>query len=165
MPTWGLILFFTTVIYFAPLAYITNKDLIDEHLGNAQKIVSDQADQVRTIAAQHTGKAWEATQSSLKEYSAKASGAIGQTKQAAVDKGYISEQTAEKVTPSQPIAEHVTPSQPIAEQVTPSQPIAEKVTPEPEVNGDDFPPAPNEDPAVPEVVDPTSDVKPEPIAA
>lgn len=145
MPSWGLVLFFTTVIYFAPLVYLTNKELIDEQLGNAQKIVSEQADQVRGLAAQHTGKAWEATQSLTKEYTAKASEAIGQTKQAAVEKGYISQDTANKVTPSQATADQVTPNQ--------------------AVSSSDFPSAPKEEPALSDVVDPTVEIKAEPLHA
>lgn len=135
MPSWGLVLFFTTVIYFAPLVYITNKELIDEQLGNAQKIVSEQADQVRGLAAQHTGKAWEATQSLTKEYTAKASEAIGQTKQAAVDKGYVSQTTADKVTP------------------------------EKAVSSSDFPSAPKEEPAVADLDKPIAETKVEPLAS
>ena len=160
MPSWGLFLFFTTVVYFAPLVYITNQELIDEQLGNAQKIVSEQTEQVRTLAAENASKAWQATQSATKEYSAKASEAIGQasaktqeaygqasaktqetfaqTKQAAVEKGYVSGETAEKATPSQ------------------LDGTAEKVTPQTGVSSADFPTAPKQEPAVTELVDPTA---------
>lgn len=163
MPSWGLFLFFTTVVYFAPLVYITNKELIDEQLGNASKIVSEQTEQVRTLAAENANKAWQATQSATKEYSAKASEAIGQastktqetvaqttakaqesigqTKKAAVEKGYVSQETADKVTPSQS--------------------ATEKVTPQSGVSSADFPTAPKQEPAVTEVVDPTAELKTE----
>ncbi|KAM3425068.1 Reticulon-like protein [Cercospora zeina] len=152
VPTWGLLLFFTTVLYFAPLIYVTNKELIDEQLGNAQKIVSEQTEQVRSLAAENANKAWQATQSATKEYTAKAQEAIGQasaktqetvaqTKQAAVDKGYVSQETADKVTP------------------TPA--TAEEVTPQSGVSNADFPTAPKEEPAVTEVVDPTAELKTE----
>ncbi|CAK1357141.1 unnamed protein product [Cercospora beticola] len=163
MPTWGLLLFFTTLVYFAPLVYVTNKELIDEQLGNAQKIVSEQTEQVRSLAAENANKAWQATQSATKEYTAKAQEAIGQasaktqetvsqasaktqetisqTKQAAVEKGYVSQETADKVTPAQS--------------------TTEKVTPESGVSSADFPPAPKEEPAVTEVVDPTAELKTE----
>ncbi|KXT01943.1 hypothetical protein AC578_2564 [Pseudocercospora eumusae] len=120
MPAWGFILLSTTVLFFTPLVYITNKELIDEYLGNAQKIASEQVSQVRGLAAEHTGKAWEASQNALKNVSAQASEAIGQGKQAAVDKGIVSPQTAEKVTP------------------------------ESAVKSDDFPSAPKDHPLVPE---------------
>ncbi|CAK3758220.1 related to cell wall cwl1 [Lecanosticta acicola] len=134
-PSWGLALLFTTVLYFAPLAYITNKEFIDEHLNNAQNIISEQATQVRDLAAQHTGKAYEATSSALKDYAAQAQEAIGQTKKAAVDKGVISKETADKVTP-------------------------EKAP----VTTDDFPSAPKVEPAVPETAQ-AEEYKAEPIAA
>lgn len=141
-----MFLFFTTLTFFAPLLYISNKQFIDEHLGNAQKIVSDQANQVRGLAAEHTGKAWEASQSAFKEYSskaqevigqgaAKAQEAAGQAKQAAVDKGIVSPQTADKVTP------------------------------EKGVDGNDFPAAPMEEPAVPKATTHEDILKEEPIAA
>lgn len=116
MPSWGLALFFTTVVYFAPLAYITNKDLIDHHLNNASTMVSDQANQVRGLAAQHTNKAMEASQAAFKDYSAKATEMIGQGKKAAVEKGVVAPETADKVVPPKsedfPAAPKVEPAGP-----------------------------------------------------
>ncbi|SMY19078.1 unnamed protein product [Zymoseptoria tritici ST99CH_1A5] len=123
MPKWGLFLFFTTVVYFAPLAYISNKEFIDEHLSNAQNIVSEQANQVRDIAAKQTNSALEASKSAISQYSAQAQEMIGQTKKAAVEKNIVSPQTAEKVTPA-------------------------AATPEKAVNNTDFPSAPKDEPAI-----------------
>lgn len=99
MPTWGLILFFTTLIYFLPLAYLSNKEFIDEHINNAQTIVSEQATQVWDLAAHHTNNAMQASHSAIKDASSKAQEMIGQSKKAAVEKGIISPETAEQVTP------------------------------------------------------------------
>lgn len=122
MPSWGLALFFTTAAYFVPLAYISNKEFIDEHLNNAQNIASEQANQLRGIVAEHTSKTAEMTQSTLKEYTAKAQEMMGQGKQAAVDKGVVKQETADKVAPAAP------------------------------VSSSEFPAAPKQDPVVPEVV-------------
>lgn len=95
-PAWGLALLFSTLIYFVPLIYITNKDLIDEHLNNATKLVNDQTQQLRNIASQHTSKAMEMGSNTFKDYSAKAQEMIGQTKNKAVEKGVVSPDTANK---------------------------------------------------------------------
>jgi hypothetical protein len=79
-PAWGLALLFTTLIYFVPLVYISNKELIDHHLENASNIVSEQTQQVRDLAAQHTNRALEVSQSTFKDYSAKAQEALGQAR-------------------------------------------------------------------------------------
>ncbi|CZT25249.1 related to cell wall protein cwl1 [Ramularia collo-cygni] len=123
MPKWGLFLFFTTVVYFAPLAYISNKEFIDEHLNNASTIVSEQANQVRDIAGQHASKAVEASRSAIKDYSSQASELIGQGKKAAVDKGIVKPETAEKVASA-------------------------TVTPEKAVSSSDFPSAPKVEPVI-----------------
>lgn len=53
-----------TTVYFVPLIYISNKELIDEQLSHASKIVNAQTAQVKDLAAQHTANATE----SLKAY-------------------------------------------------------------------------------------------------
>jgi F0F1-type ATP synthase membrane subunit b/b' len=137
MPKWGMFLLFTTVVYFAPLAYISNKEFIDEHLNNASTIVSEQANQVRDLAGQHASKAVEASRSALKDYSSQAQEMIGQGKKAAVDKGIVSPETAEKVTPA-------------------------SATPEKAVSTSDFPSAPKDEPVLESTkVEP---LKPEPSA-
>ncbi|KAK5134572.1 hypothetical protein LTR08_006358 [Meristemomyces frigidus] len=95
-PAWGLALVGATVIYFAPLAYIQNKELIDGHLQNAGNIIGQQTQQVREIASQQTNKAMEASSNTLKTYSARASEMVGQTKQKAVEKNILSPQTADQ---------------------------------------------------------------------
>jgi hypothetical protein len=104
MPTWGIILFFTTVVFFTPLAYMQNRELIDSHIANAQNLVNEQTEQIRDIAAQHTNKAVEMSQTAFQEYSAKAQELLGQTKKAAVDKGIVSPETAQKVAPEKSAA-------------------------------------------------------------
>lgn len=96
-PAWGLALLFTTFAFFTPLIYIKNQELIDHHISNAQSLINEQATQVRDLASQHTSKAMEASQSALKDYSAKASEIMGGAKKAAVEKGYVAQETVDKV--------------------------------------------------------------------
>ncbi|KAK5107242.1 hypothetical protein LTR62_001596 [Meristemomyces frigidus] len=104
-PAWGLALLFTTVLYFVPLIYINNKELIDSHLENAGNIVNEQTRQVRDMASQHTSKAMEVSSNTLKQYSARASEMVGQAqtktaqtavqaKDTAVQQGVVSPETA-----------------------------------------------------------------------
>lgn len=71
--------------------------MIDGHLNNASEIISQQTQQVREMAGQHTGKAAEMAQGAFKDYSAKASEMMGSAKKAAVEKGVVTEETAAKV--------------------------------------------------------------------
>ena len=77
MPTWGLTLMTVTTLYFAPLAYITNKEFIDQHVDTATNVVSQQTNQLRDLAAHHTGRATESVVQATKGYTAKAQEMIG----------------------------------------------------------------------------------------
>ncbi|KAF2725763.1 hypothetical protein K431DRAFT_290272 [Polychaeton citri CBS 116435] len=96
-PAWGLALLGTVVLYLGPLIYIKNRELIDGHLNNANQIVSDQTQQLRSLAAQHSNKALDATKNAAGSYATKAQEMVGHAKRQAVDKGYVSKETAEKV--------------------------------------------------------------------
>jgi hypothetical protein len=128
-PAWGLALLFTTAVYFIPLVYISNKELIDGHLDNASTIINQQTQQVRDLASQHTSKAAEITSSTFKEYSARAQEALGQAKGKAVEKGVLSPETANKAedtlksAPSAPTTEPVVPEAAQAEP-KPAEPVA-----------------------------------------
>ena len=128
-PAWGLALLFTTLTYFVPLAYISNKELIDHHLNNASEIVSKQTQQVRELAGQHTSKASEMAQGAFKDYSARASDLVGTAKKTAVEKGVVSEATAAKVPGGQ--------ANPNSASVPGSSPL---------VKEENFPSAPKTDP-------------------
>lgn len=108
-PAWGLAVVFTTAVYFLPLVYIQNKDLIDGQISHASKIASDQSSQIRSLAQQHTQSAVSASQSALKDASTKAQEMVGQAKQAAVDNGIVSHETAGLST-TQKVADKVTPT-------------------------------------------------------
>ncbi|EMD00785.1 hypothetical protein BAUCODRAFT_183090 [Baudoinia panamericana UAMH 10762] len=99
-PAWGLALLFTTLTYFTPLVYITNKDFIDGHVENASNIVNQQTQQMRDLAVHHSNRAMEASSQALKDASSKAQEMIGQTKQKAVQQGIVSQETADKTEES-----------------------------------------------------------------
>ena len=62
----------TTVAYLGPLVYIQNKEVIDGHLHRANTIASEQARQVRDLAAQHTGNAANTFKQYAGDYTSKA---------------------------------------------------------------------------------------------
>jgi len=77
VPFWGLSLIGVSCIYLGPLIYMTNKDLIDEHMANASNIVNSQASQVKDLAGHHTARASETVKAYAGDYSAKAQNYIG----------------------------------------------------------------------------------------
>ena len=95
-PAWGLALIGATVVYFVPLGYIQNKELIDHHLENASNVIGQQTQQMKAIVAQHTKQAMEVGSKTFKDYSARASDIVGQGKQKAVDNNVVTPQTADK---------------------------------------------------------------------
>lgn len=64
VPYWGLALIATTVVFFVPLIYSTNQELIDHHLKNASDAINAQTAQVRDVA----GKQAEQISSIGKQY-------------------------------------------------------------------------------------------------
>ena len=77
VPFWGLSLIGVATIYLGPLIYLSNKELIDEHLSNASNIVNTQANQVKDLAGHHTARAQETVKAYAGDYSAKAQSYIG----------------------------------------------------------------------------------------
>lgn len=71
----------TSVIFLGPLIYVLNKELIDENLEYAGKVVNDQAQQVRDMAGQHAGKGFESVKSYAGEYAGAASDLLGKSRQ------------------------------------------------------------------------------------
>lgn len=57
--------------------YKTNKELIDHHVSNAQKVIGEQTEQVKQLASQHAAHAAESTKSLVGDYSSKAQELIG----------------------------------------------------------------------------------------
>lgn len=72
VPYWGLALATATVVFFAPLAYKTNQELIDHYLKEASDIVNSQSEQLRQVASKHTAQAAELSKQYVGDYTAKA---------------------------------------------------------------------------------------------
>ncbi|KAL2167028.1 hypothetical protein VTG60DRAFT_1864 [Thermothelomyces hinnuleus] len=76
VPYWGLAVIATTVIFFTPLIYTTNQELIDNQLKHASDIVNAQTAQLRTVAQKHTAQATQATKQYVGDCTAKAQALI-----------------------------------------------------------------------------------------
>lgn len=72
VPIWGLALMGTTVVFFAPLIYKTNKELIDAQVKQVSDLVNAQTSQLREVANKHTAHATELTKQYVGDYTAKA---------------------------------------------------------------------------------------------
>lgn len=70
-----------STIFLGPLIYVLNKELIDSNIEYAGKVVTEQTQQVRDIAGQHTGKALESARSYAGEYAGAASDLLGKSRQ------------------------------------------------------------------------------------
>lgn len=77
VPFWGLSLISVSCVYLGPLIYMTNKELIDEHISKASDVVNTQATQVKDLAGHHTARAQETVKAYAGDYSAKAQNYIG----------------------------------------------------------------------------------------
>ncbi|KAI0555504.1 Reticulon-domain-containing protein [Xylaria curta] len=72
VPVWGLTLIATTVLFFAPLIYTTNQELIDHYIKEGSNIVNSQTEQLRQVASKHTSQATEITKQYMGDYTHKA---------------------------------------------------------------------------------------------
>lgn len=121
VPLWGLSLIGVSTIYLGPLIYMTNKELIDEHLSNASNIVNQQAGQVRDLAGHHSARAQETVKAYAGDYSAKAQEYIGNAR---------GRSTSPEVTSSKP---------------TSNTPVKSEPGSEPRYGASDFPHAPKQE--------------------
>ncbi|CAK7197408.1 hypothetical protein SEUCBS139899_000054 [Sporothrix eucalyptigena] len=124
VPYWGLALLSTTILFFAPLVYKTNKELIDDQLKQASDLVNAQTNQLREVANKHTSHATEITKQYMGDYTAKAQQMLGG-------------RSAPIATPKP-----ATSSVPSAVASAPAAPTTEPV---PKYEETDFPAAPKED--------------------
>ena len=81
LPMWGMALLSTCVIYLLPLIYVSNKELIDGHLENTGRIISEQTQQVKAMAGEHAGKGFETVKTYTNDYTNKASEYVGKSRQ------------------------------------------------------------------------------------
>ncbi|KAI1381794.1 Reticulon-domain-containing protein [Hypoxylon crocopeplum] len=72
VPYWGLALIASTLLFFVPLVYSTNQELIDHHIKQASDVVNSQTEQLRQVASRHTSQATEITKQYMGDYTAKA---------------------------------------------------------------------------------------------
>ncbi|KAI9672300.1 MAG: hypothetical protein M1831_002116 [Alyxoria varia] len=77
VPLWGLSLIATCVLYLTPLAYIRNRETIDELIAHSTEIAQSQAAQLKDMTAQHTGRATATMKATASEYSSKANSYMG----------------------------------------------------------------------------------------
>jgi hypothetical protein len=66
----------TTVVFFTPLIYTSNQELIDAQLKHAGEIVNAQTAQLRSVAQKHTEQATQVTKQYMGDYTAKAQALI-----------------------------------------------------------------------------------------
>ncbi|KAK4100272.1 hypothetical protein N658DRAFT_105773 [Parathielavia hyrcaniae] len=76
VPYWGLAVIGTTLVFFTPLVYTSNQELIDTQLKHASDIVNAQTAQLRTVAQKNTEKATQVTKQYMGDYTAKAQALI-----------------------------------------------------------------------------------------
>ncbi|KAI5866661.1 Reticulon-domain-containing protein [Durotheca rogersii] len=72
LPYWGLALITTTLLFFAPLVYSTNQELIDHYLKQASDLINSQTEQLREIANKQTAQVTDLTKQYIGDYAAKA---------------------------------------------------------------------------------------------
>lgn len=158
VPYWGLALLGITILFFAPLAYKSNKELIDNQLKQASELVNAQTNQLREVANKHTTHATEITKQYMGDYTAKAQQILG-GRSASVE-------VPEPATTTPTVtSEPLEPLKPSVVEFAPPAPTTEPVHSYEEA---DFPVAPKESlndeaPQIPETVVPH--VEEEPLAA
>jgi hypothetical protein len=79
---WGLSLIAVTIAYMGPLAYISNREIVDEQIHNAQELLNAQAHHVKGLAEQQTAHAKGLVKQYASDYSAKAQEYIGNRRSA-----------------------------------------------------------------------------------
>lgn len=72
VPYWGLALIATTALFFAPLIYSSNQELIDAQIKNASEVVNAQTAQLKEVAGKHTAQYTELAKQHMGDYTAKA---------------------------------------------------------------------------------------------
>jgi hypothetical protein len=68
------------VLYFAPLVYLQNKELIDAQLNRTAEVIKQQSNQLRDASAQSISRASETARSYAGEYGSQVQNLIGNAK-------------------------------------------------------------------------------------
>jgi hypothetical protein len=106
VPYWGLALIATTALFFAPLIYSSNQELIDAQLKNASEVVNAQTAQLKEVAGKHTAQYTELAKQHMGDYTAKAQAMLH---------GRASSPTATTKTPGKDIKDTDFPAAPSTE--------------------------------------------------
>lgn len=77
VPYWGLALLSTTVLFFAPLVYTTNQELIDHHIKNVSDVINAQTSQVRNVAGKQAEQVAAISKQYAGDYTAKVQDLLG----------------------------------------------------------------------------------------
>lgn len=113
VPFWGLAVIAVTTTYFAPLIYISNREIIDEQIANAQEIINSQTNQLRDMAGERTSHATGLMKQYVGEYSSKAQGYIGSRRSTSPEAtklvSPIKRETVVESAKAEPIAEFTAP--------------------------------------------------------
>ncbi|KFA60231.1 hypothetical protein S40285_07737 [Stachybotrys chlorohalonatus IBT 40285] len=72
VPYWGLALIAATMVFFVPLVYTSNQEIIDQQLKNASDVINAQTAQVRSVAQQQATNISSITQQYAGDYTKKA---------------------------------------------------------------------------------------------
>lgn len=72
VPYWGLALIGVTTLFFVPLIYTSNQELIDDHLKQVGDLVNAQTHQLREATLKGTTQATQMTKQYMGDYTAKA---------------------------------------------------------------------------------------------
>jgi hypothetical protein len=67
----------TSVMFLAPLIYISNKEIIDHHIRHTTDVVNQQTEQVKQLASHHASVAANTTKKYASDYTAKAQEMVG----------------------------------------------------------------------------------------
>ncbi|KAJ6045171.1 hypothetical protein N7460_006526 [Penicillium canescens] len=144
VPLWGLAVIAVTTTYFAPLIYISNREIIDEQISNLQEIINSQTSQLKDLAGERTSQATGLMKQYVGEYSSKAQEYIGSRRSTSPEMSKApvkSEPIPESVIApvAEPLIKHedfpeapkVAPVAQTVESVEPTEQAAEKTEREP----------------------------------
>lgn len=124
IPLWGLSLITVTIVYFAPLIYINNRETIDSQIKNVQQLINSQANQLKGLAEERTAHATGLMKQYVGEYSAKAQEYVGHRRPTSPEMAMASKNGMAAVDAIKP----------------------ESVAPQPVLKTEDFPTAPQAEP-------------------
>jgi len=146
----------TTVVFFVPLVYVRNQELIDQSIHNATDILHEQAQHMKDLAAHHTGRAAESAKSTVNTYTAKAQDLVGHARNRA---GSITGSSTTPLTSSSTTSSTTSSSIPATKHTTVSNTADIQAVPLTSTNSvkvNDFPVAPVTAPVTEYTADPGS---------